>query len=91
MALKSQSISLTANTNDSVSSTTADEIILARMSSNSAIVAQVELLADGRDVIINVSDAGYQSTVNLFESEGVITAERAAEYRQGIPLEVTYD
>ena len=65
---------------------TADEIILAKTSANPAIVAQAELLAEGRDVRINVSDAGYQSTVDLFEAEGVITATRASDYRQGIPL-----
>lgn len=65
---------------------TAEEIILAKVSSDPAIVAQAELLAEGRDVVINSTDASYQSTVDQFEAAGVITADRAAEYRQGLPL-----
>lgn len=66
---------------------TAEEIILAKVSSDPAIVAQAVLLSEGRDVVINVTDASYQSTVDQFEAAGVITAERAVEYRQGLPLE----
>ena len=66
---------------------TPQEIILAKIHSDPSIVAQAALLAEGRDVIINSADADYQSTVDQFEAAGVITVERAAEYRQGIPLE----
>ena len=66
---------------------TAEEVILAKVSSDPAIVAQAELLAEGRDVVINSEDASYQSTVDQFEAAGVITADRAASYRQGLPLE----
>lgn len=65
---------------------TSEEVILAKVSSDPAIVAQAELLAEGRDVVIKSTDASYQSTVDQFEAAGVITADRAAEYRQGLPL-----
>jgi len=67
---------------------TPDEILLAKVNSDPAIVAQAALLAEGRDVVINSTDAGYQSAIDRFEAAGVITADRAADYRQGIPLEV---
>jgi|DEB0MinimDraft_3_1074331.scaffolds.fasta_scaffold38515_1 hypothetical protein len=66
---------------------TAEEIILAKVSSDPSIAAQAQLLAEGRDVVINSTDASYQSTVDQFEASGVITADRAVEYRQGLPLE----
>jgi len=67
---------------------TPDEILLAKGHSDPAIVLQAALLAEGRDVVINSADASYQSTVDKFEAAGVITADRAADYRQGIPLDV---
>lgn len=63
----------------------ANEILLAKAHSDPAIVLQAALLAEGRDVVINSADAGYQSTVDQFETAGVITADRAVEYRQGLP------
>lgn len=68
---------------------TAEEIILAKVSSDPAIVAQAVLFSEGRDVVINATDASYQSTVDQFEAAGVITADRAVSYRQGLPLENT--
>lgn len=65
---------------------TTDEALLALMSSNPAVVAQAQLLTVNRDVIVSASDAGYQSAIDLLETEGVLTADRAADYRQGIPL-----
>lgn len=67
---------------------TTDEALLALMSSNPAVVAQAQLLTVNRSVEVSASDAGYQSAIDLLEAEGVITADRAADYRNGIPLEV---
>lgn len=66
---------------------TADEAIASLAHSNPAVVAQAQLLSVGRDVSISVEDAGYQSAINLLESEGILTAERAADLRQGLPIE----
>jgi hypothetical protein len=66
---------------------TTDEALLALMSSNPAVVAQAQLLTVNRGVEVSASDAGYQSAINLLEAEGVLTADRAADYRQGIPLD----
>jgi len=66
---------------------TTDEALLALMSSNPAVVAQAQLLTVNRSVTVSASDAGYQSAIDLLETEGVLSADRAAEYRQGIPLD----
>ena len=66
---------------------TTDEALLALMSSNPAVVAQAQLLTVNRGVIVSFNDAGYQSAIDLLETEGVLTADRAADYRQGIPLD----
>jgi hypothetical protein len=66
---------------------TTDEALLALMSSNPAVVAQAQLLTVNRGVTVSASDAGYQSAIDLLETEGVLTADRAADYRNGIPLE----
>lgn len=65
---------------------TPQEIILAKIHSDPTIVAEAALLSEGRDKVINSADADYQSTVDKFEAAGVITADRATDYRQGIPL-----
>ena len=66
---------------------TTDEALLALMSSNPAVVAQAQLLTVNRGVTVSFDDAGYQSAIDLLETEGVLTADRAADYRQGIPLD----
>ena len=66
---------------------TSDEALLALMSSNPAVVAQAQLLTVNRGVIVSFNDAGYQSAIDLLEAEGVLTADRASDYRQGIPLD----
>ena len=66
---------------------TTDEALLALMSGNPAVVAQAQLLTVNRGVEVSASDAGYQSAIDLLETEGVLTADRAADYRQGIPLD----
>lgn len=66
---------------------TADEAISSLAHSNPAVVAQAQLLSVGRDVSINVDDAGYQSAINLLETEGILTEERAADFRQGLPID----
>lgn len=66
---------------------TTDEALLALTSSNPAVVAQAQLLTVNRGVTVSVNDAGYQSAIDLLETEGVLTADRAADYRQGIPLD----
>jgi len=70
---------------------TTDEALLALMSSNPAVVAQAQLLTVNRGVTVSASDAGYQSAIDLLETEGVLTADRAADYRNGIPLGVEND
>jgi hypothetical protein len=65
---------------------TTDEALLALMSSNPAVVAQAQLLTVNRGVTVSASDAGYQSAIDLLETEGVLTADRAADYRNGIPI-----
>jgi len=66
---------------------TTDEALLALMSSNPAVVAQAQLLTVNRGITVSVNDTGYQSAIDLLETEGVLSADRAAEYRQGIPLD----
>jgi hypothetical protein len=66
---------------------TTDEALLALKSANADVRAQVELLTVNRGVTVSASDAGYQSAIDLLETEGVLTADRAAEYRQGVPLD----
>ena len=65
---------------------TTDEALLALMSSNPSVVAQAQLLTVNRGVEVSASDAGYQSAIDLLETEGVLTADRAADYRNGIPI-----
>lgn len=65
---------------------TTDEALLALMSSNPAVVAQAQLLTVNRGVTVSASDAGYQSAIDLLETEGVLTADRAADYRNGVPI-----
>ena len=65
---------------------TTGEALLALKSANADVRAQVELLTVNRGVTVSVNDAGYQSAMDLLETEGVLTADRAAEYRNGIPI-----
>lgn len=65
---------------------TTDEALLALSSSNPAVTTQVQLLSMDRAVRINANDVGYQSAIALLESDGVLSAERAADYAKGIPL-----
>jgi hypothetical protein len=64
---------------------TSDEAIAAFASTNPAVVAQAHLLAVGRNVSVSIDDAGYQSAINLLESDGVLSADRAAAFRPGLP------
>lgn len=64
---------------------TSDEAIAAFASSNPAVTAQAHLLAVGRDVEVSISDDGYQSAIDLLETDGVLSAERAAAFRLGLP------
>lgn len=66
---------------------TSDEALAALSSSNAQVRTQVELLSMKRNKPINKDDAGYQSAINLLESDGVISADNAADYRDGIPVE----
>jgi hypothetical protein len=65
---------------------TSKEALLALRSSNSDVVTQAQLLSFNRGVIIQANDADYQSSINLLESDGVLSPERAAAYRSGIPI-----
>ena len=67
---------------------TTDEALLALKSTNADVKAQAQLLTVNRSVTVSASDAGYQSAIDLLETEGVLTADRAADYRNGIPLGV---
>ena len=67
---------------------TTDEALLALKSTNADVRAQAQLLTVNRGVTVSASDAGYQSAIDLLETEGVLTADRAADYRNGIPLGV---
>lgn len=69
-----------------LNSFTTDEAFLAVGSSNADVVKQVNVLKLKRDIIINKDGAGYQSAIDLLETEGVLTADRAADYRNGLPL-----
>jgi hypothetical protein len=69
-----------------LNSFTTDEAFLAVGSLNSDVIKQFNVLKLKRDIIINKDDAGYQSAINLLEAEGVLTADRAADYRNGIPI-----
>ena len=66
---------------------TTDEALLALKSTNADVRAQAQLLTVNRGVEVSADDAGYQSAIDLLETEGVLTADRAADYRQGIPLD----
>jgi hypothetical protein len=70
-----------------LNSFTTDETFLAVGSSNADVVKQVNVLKLKRDVIINKDDTGYQSAIDLLETEGVLSIERAADYRNGIPID----
>ena len=72
---------------DLYDSFTTDEALLALKSTNADVRAQTELLTVNRGVTVSVSDAGYQSAIDLLETEGVLTADRATSYRQGVPLD----
>lgn len=65
---------------------TTDEALLALKSTNADVRAQAQLLTVNRGVEVSASDAGYQSAIDLLETEGVLTADRAADYRNGIPI-----
>ena len=66
---------------------TSKEALLALRSSNPDVVTQAQLLSFNRGVTIQSSDADYQSSIDLLETEGVLTPERAADYRNGIPIQ----
>jgi len=40
-----------------------------------------------RNKRINFEDAGYQAAIDDLEADGVLTADIAAEYRNGIPVD----
>ena len=64
---------------------TTDEALLALVSPSDAIRAQAQLLMVGRPINHSVDDEGYQSMINGLEDGNVLTAERAASYRLGVP------
>jgi len=66
---------------------TASEACTALKSSNPDVRAQAELLAMKRNKRINFEDAGYQAAIDDLEADGVLTADIAAEYRNGIPVD----
>jgi len=66
---------------------TTDEALSALKSTNADVRAQAELLTVNRGITVSVNDTGYQSAIDLLETEGVLTADRAASYRQGVPLD----
>ena len=64
---------------------TTDEALLALVSPSDAIRAQAQLLMVGRPISYVYDDANYQSMINGLEDGNVLTAERAASYRLGVP------
>lgn len=65
---------------------TTEEAMKAETNTNPAVVAQMSLLGKKRNVIIEVDDEGYQNAIQLLESEGILTTERAAEFKAGLPI-----
>ena len=66
---------------------TTPEIFLAEGSSNADVVKQFNVLKMKRNIIINKDGSGYQSAIDLLETEGILSIERAADYRNGIPID----
>jgi hypothetical protein len=65
---------------------TSDEAIAGLASTNVLVRAQAELLAMKRNKPMNKDDQGYQDAINLLESDGVLDASAATDYRSGIPV-----
>ena len=65
---------------------TSDEAIAGLASTNVLVRAQAELLAMKRNKPMNKDDQGYQDAINLLESDGVLDASAATDYRLGIPV-----
>jgi hypothetical protein len=65
---------------------TSDEAIAGLASTNPLVRAQAELLAMKRNKPMNKDDQGYQDAINLLESDGVLDASAATDYRSGIPV-----
>lgn len=66
---------------------TASEACAALKSSNPDVRAQAELLSMKRNKTIKATDSGYQTAIDDLEADGVLTADIAAEYRNGIPVD----
>lgn len=65
---------------------TSDEAIAGLASTNPLVRAQAELLSMKRNKPMNKDDQGYQDAINLLESDGVLDASAATDYRLGIPV-----
>ena len=65
---------------------TSDEAIAGLASTNPLVRAQAELLAMKRNKPMSKDDQGYQDAINLLESDGVLDASAATDYRLGIPV-----
>lgn len=66
---------------------TAEAFRAAEISETSAAIRhQMQVLSYKRDIDINYKDEEYIAAINTLESEGVLTPDRAASYRLGLPL-----
>ena len=65
---------------------TTDEAFLAAASTVPEIQLQMKVLSFKRPVKIQASDDGYQNAINKLEAAGILTPDRAASLRLGIPL-----
>lgn len=64
---------------------TTEEAFLAAGSTDPFIQRQMKVLSFKRSVTIQATDASYQNAINALEANGVLTAERAADLRPGLP------
>lgn len=64
---------------------TSSEIMLAGLSADPVVEAQMGLLSLRRDKTIRSDDVAYTSTIDLLVSEGILTADVGEEYKRGVP------
>ena len=65
---------------------TTDEAFLAASSEVPEVQLQIKVLSFKRPVEIQASDDGYQNAINKLEAAKILTPDRAASLRLGIPL-----
>ena len=64
---------------------TSDEAFLAAGSLDESVQLQMKVLSYKRNIEIHADEEGYQNAIANLEANGILTPDRAAELRKGLP------